>query len=100
MFDYVIARAAANAKIEQLCSFGPRRDSLRPVHLLSGEYGISATPEIVWEVGGLIGTMRFEIMKDVGHFPVSENPTTFRGHILPVLKGNRYAHVQYPVRHN
>ncbi|MFT5508651.1 MAG: pimeloyl-ACP methyl ester carboxylesterase [Hyphomicrobiaceae bacterium] len=64
----------------------PLRDSSCPVYLLSGEYDVSATPEMGREVAELIGAAHFEVMKDVGHFPMSENPASFRGYILPVLE--------------
>jgi pimeloyl-ACP methyl ester carboxylesterase len=61
------------------------RDSSCPVYLLSGEYDVSATPEMGRELAELIGAAHFEVMKDVGHFPMSENPERFRQYILPVL---------------
>jgi pimeloyl-ACP methyl ester carboxylesterase len=63
----------------------PLRESPCPVYLLSGEYDVSATPEMGREVADLIGAAHFEVMKDVGHFPMSENPERFRQYILPVL---------------
>ena len=62
------------------------RDSTCPVYLLSGEYDVSATPEMGREVADLIGAAHFEVMEHVGHFPMSENPETFRRYILPVLE--------------
>lgn len=62
------------------------RGSPCPVYLLSGEYDVSATPEMGREVADLIGAAHFEIMNDVGHFPMSENPAAFRRYILPVLE--------------
>ena len=64
----------------------PLRDSPCPIYLLSGEYDASATPEMGREVADLIGAEHFEVMKDVGHFPMSENSTRFRQYILPVLE--------------
>jgi len=64
----------------------PLRDSPCPIYLLSGEYDASATPEMGRELADLIGAAHFEVMKDVGHFPMSENPTRFRQYILPVLE--------------
>lgn len=60
-------------------------DSSCPIYLLSGEYDASATPEMGREVADLIGAAHFEVMKDVGHFPMSENPERFRHYIRPVL---------------
>ena len=61
------------------------RDSSCPVYLLSGEYDVSATPEMGREVADLIGAAHFEVMKNMGHFPMSENPAAFREVLLPVL---------------
>jgi pimeloyl-ACP methyl ester carboxylesterase len=63
----------------------PLRDSPCPLYLLSGEYDASATPEMGQELAELIGAEYFQVMKGVGHFPMSENPEAFRGYLLPVL---------------
>ncbi|MGI9476535.1 MAG: alpha/beta fold hydrolase [Hyphomicrobiaceae bacterium] len=62
------------------------RDNSCPVYLLSGEYDASATPEMGREVAELIDAEHFEVMKDVGHFPMSENPARFREYILPIFE--------------
>ena len=56
-----------------------------PVYLLSGEYDPSATPEMGRELAEKIGARHFEVMKGMGHFPMSENPQMFREYLLPVL---------------
>ncbi len=43
-----------------------------PVYLMTGEYDYSCTPEAT-------------IMKELGHFPMSESPARFRIYLLPVL---------------
>jgi pimeloyl-ACP methyl ester carboxylesterase len=63
----------------------PLRESPCPLYLLSGEYDASATPEMGQELAELIGAEFFQVMRGVGHFPMSENPTAFRGYLLPVL---------------
>lgn len=63
----------------------PLRDSPCPIYLLSGEYDASATPEMGQELADLIGAKHFQVMKDMGHFPMSENPERFRQYLLPVL---------------
>lgn len=68
-----------NSNLESL------RDSSCPVYLLSGEYDVSATPEMGREVADLVGAAHFEVMKNMGHFPMSENPAAFRDYLLPVL---------------
>ena len=64
----------------------PLADSDCPIYLLSGEYDVSATPEMGQELADLVGAAHFEVMKDVGHFPMSENPQAFRRYLLPVLE--------------
>lgn len=61
------------------------RDSPCPLYLLSGEYDPSATPEMGREVADLAGAVHFEVMRGMGHFPMSENPVLFRQYLLPVL---------------
>ncbi|CAN5789761.1 hypothetical protein BH11PSE3_BH11PSE3_48280 [soil metagenome] len=56
-----------------------------PLYLLTGEYDLSATPELTAEVARLTGARHFEVMKGMGHFPMSENPAAFRGYLLPLL---------------
>jgi pimeloyl-ACP methyl ester carboxylesterase len=56
-----------------------------PIYLLSGEYDVSATPEMGRELAEAIGAAHFEVMPDMGHFPMSENPEAFRHYLLPVL---------------
>jgi len=56
-----------------------------PLYLLTGEYDLSATPELTAELARLTGARHFEIMKGMGHFPMSESPEAFRRYLLPVL---------------
>ena len=64
----------------------PLRESPCPLYLLSGEYDASATPVMGQELAELIGAEFFQVMRGVGHFPMSENPATFRAYLLPVLE--------------
>ena len=57
-----------------------------PVHLLVGEYDYSCTPEDTKQTGEKIAGAEVRIMKEMGHFPMSENPGLFRRYILPVLE--------------
>jgi len=57
-----------------------------PVYLLSGEYDTSATPEMGRELADLIKAQYFEVMKGVGHFPMSEAPDQFMGYLLKVTE--------------
>ncbi|MBT6976785.1 MAG: alpha/beta hydrolase, partial [Rhodospirillaceae bacterium] len=56
-----------------------------PVHLLTGEYDTSATPELSRQLAEEINATSFKVMQGMGHFPMSENPAGFRGYLLPVL---------------
>jgi len=57
-----------------------------PVYLLAGEYDYSCTPEDTQRTGAYIPGSEVMIMKEMGHFPMSENPVAFRRYILPVLE--------------
>jgi len=57
-----------------------------PLYLLSGEYDLSATPEMGKELAALVNATHFEVMRGLGHFPMSEDPDRFRTYLLPVLE--------------
>ena len=56
-----------------------------PLYLLTGEYDFSCTPEDTERTAAKIPGARVTVMKEIGHFPMSENPAKFRTYILPVL---------------
>ncbi|MDP2333503.1 MAG: alpha/beta hydrolase [Reyranella sp.] len=56
-----------------------------PLHLLTGEYDLSATPELTAELARLVKATSFQVMEGLGHFPMSESPQQFRRYLLPVL---------------
>jgi pimeloyl-ACP methyl ester carboxylesterase len=56
-----------------------------PLYLLTGEYDFSCTPADTERTAAQIKGARVTIMKEIGHFPMSENPARFRQYILPVL---------------
>ena len=56
------------------------------VHLLTGEYDYSGTPEHGRAAHEAIAGSTFAVMKDVGHFPMAENPERFIEAVLPVLE--------------
>ncbi len=56
-----------------------------PLYLLTGEYDLSATPELTAELARLTRARHFEVMTGMGHFPMSENPQQFRRYLLPLL---------------
>jgi len=57
-----------------------------PLYLLTGEYDLSATPKMTQELAEKVNATHFEVMKGVGHFPMSEDPESFRAYLLPVLE--------------
>ncbi|MBG9389345.1 alpha/beta fold hydrolase [Caenimonas aquaedulcis] len=56
-----------------------------PLYLLTGEYDYGATPAHGEEVARLVPGAKFQVMKDIGHFPPSENYAALRPCLLPVL---------------
>lgn len=60
-----------------------------PLYLLTGEYDLSATPEMSAELAREVGATHFEVMRGLGHFPMSENYQAFREYLLPVLDSIR-----------
>jgi pimeloyl-ACP methyl ester carboxylesterase len=57
-----------------------------PLFLLTGEYDFSCAPEDTLRTAARIPGAEVTVMKELGHFPMSENPTRFRSYILPVLE--------------
>ena len=57
-----------------------------PIYLLTGEYDYSATPDDTLRTASKIKGVHVQIMKELGHFPMSENPDQFRKYLLPVLE--------------
>jgi pimeloyl-ACP methyl ester carboxylesterase len=65
----------------------PSIDTSRcPLYLLTGEYDFSCTPDDTLRTAAKIKGARVTIMKEIGHFPMSENPAQFRRYLLPVLE--------------
>ena len=66
-----------------------RLDGIRtdrcPLFLLTGEYDFSCTAEDTLRTAASIPGAQVTIMRELGHFPMSENPQQFRGYVLPVL---------------
>ena len=56
-----------------------------PLYLLTGEYDLSATPEMSRQLAEDVKATEFHVMDGVGHFPMSEDPEKFRSYLLPVL---------------
>jgi len=56
-----------------------------PLYLLTGEYDYSCTPEDTLAVARAVTGAQVTIMKQLGHFPMSENPALFLSYLEPVL---------------
>jgi pimeloyl-ACP methyl ester carboxylesterase len=56
------------------------------VDILNGEYDWSGTPALGRALADLIPGARYQTMKGLGHFPMSENPELFLSVIRPVLE--------------
>jgi pimeloyl-ACP methyl ester carboxylesterase len=57
-----------------------------PLYLLTGEYDFSCTPADTERTAARITGARVTVMREIGHFPMSENPAQFRRYIAPVLE--------------
>ena len=57
-----------------------------PLYLLTGEYDFSCQPEDTLRTAERIPGAEVVVMKELGHFPMSEHPAKFREYILPVLE--------------
>ena len=55
------------------------------VHILSGEYDCSGTAELGEAAHRAIEGSTYQMMKGVGHFPMSENPEVFIEYVKPIL---------------
>lgn len=55
------------------------------VYVLNGEYDWSAPPEAGEALADAIDGAHHILMKGLGHFPMSENPESFKRYLLPVL---------------
>ena len=57
-----------------------------PLWLLTGEYDYSCTPQDTEFLGNTIAGAHWQIMKGMGHFPMSEDPDTFLQYLRTVLE--------------
>jgi pimeloyl-ACP methyl ester carboxylesterase len=62
-----------------------------PLYLLTGEYDFSCTPQDTERTAEQIAGAEVTVMRELGHFPMSEHPQQFRRYILPVLEKIRAA---------
>jgi pimeloyl-ACP methyl ester carboxylesterase len=59
--------------------------TIAPLYLLTGEYDYSASPRHTQEAADRIPGAKVVIMKQLGHFPMSEHPELFLRYLRPVL---------------
>ena len=66
----------------------PLAGSGRPVVLLTGSYDYSASPANTRQLHDAVNSdnVTFNEMPELGHFPMIEDPTRFRPHLLTALK--------------
>ncbi|MEG0002726.1 MAG: alpha/beta hydrolase [Comamonas sp.] len=57
-----------------------------PLHLLTGEFDYSCTPDDSRDLAQMIAGAHLKIMPGLGHFPMSEAPEEFIAHLLHVLQ--------------
>jgi pimeloyl-ACP methyl ester carboxylesterase len=57
-----------------------------PLYLLTGEYDLSATPQMTAELAETVNAVHFEVMQGLGHFPMSEHYAAFRNYLIPILE--------------
>ena len=55
------------------------------VHVISGDYDWSATPERSKALADAIPGATYTLMKGMGHFPMSEDPVSFRRYLTALL---------------
>lgn len=80
--DTYFYKESGNIDAANLARIDTRRT---PLYLMSGEYDYGATPAHAEEVARLVSGSRLQIMKDLGHFPPSENYPLLRTYLLPIL---------------
>ncbi|WP_233237124.1 alpha/beta fold hydrolase [Bordetella sp. LUAb4] len=57
-----------------------------PLWLLTGEFDYSCTPQDTEYLAQRIAGAQWQIMKGMGHFPMSEDPARFLAYLRPVLE--------------
>lgn len=57
-----------------------------PVHIMCGEYDLTCTPEDAKRTAAAIPGATLAIMKDLGHFPMSEHPVAFKPYFMEALE--------------
>jgi len=67
----------------QLCA---KLDGKVPIYFMTGVYDFACTPEMTRETAEKVKGSECIIMESIGHFPMSENPETYKKYLMPVLE--------------
>ena len=65
------------------------KTDVTPVHFLCGEYDLTCTPQDALRTQAAIDGATISIMSQLGHFPMSENPSKFKPYFEDALKRMR-----------
>jgi len=57
-----------------------------PIYFMTGVYDFACTPEMTEQTAKRVNNAECIIMEGIGHFPMSENPETFKKYLMPVLE--------------
>lgn len=56
-----------------------------PMYFMTGVYDFACTPEMTEQTSRKVKGSECIIMEEIGHFPMCENPVTFKRYLMPVL---------------
>ena len=56
-----------------------------PIYFMTGVYDFACTPEMTQQTAQKVKGSECIIMEKIGHFPMCENPVTFKQYLMPVL---------------
>jgi len=59
--------------------------SVCAMYILGGEYDWSGTPEVCRRLHEAVAGSTYAEMKGLGHFPMTEDPESFKAYLMPVL---------------
>jgi len=62
-----------------------------PIYFMTGVYDFACTPEMTQQTADKVKGSECIIMEGIGHFPMCENPATFKEYLMPVLEKVRAA---------
>lgn len=62
-----------------------------PIYFMTGVYDFACTPEMTQATADKVKGSECIIMEGIGHFPMCENPATFKEYLMPVLEKVRAA---------